>query len=282
MSEKINVNGVEVELDTSDKESDQNKYIDDVLNGIEDQLQIMSEKANDQETNEPEHNDSEEVISSKGSIYVSYNTIMLLLVTMIPIIQLCAIIGATAKTCMIVFFVGTVIEITFYMIINDPTMLIVECIFGIVCAGILTMGVPHGLIGDDVNTKSVMKIYTLNMNTPKKYVTDVNISEKEIIDMCKGKFVYYYKYGCPDCVDIYTDLTALLEEKGCEVIAIETRSDFGKKMLNQYPAYEVPAGLVITKDGNYQIETLYKKSTDGTKSVIDMEHISKLLEAIGD
>lgn len=103
---------------------------------------------------------------------------------------------------------------------------------------------------------------------------DVSEPESKLPDDLTGAIIIYYRYGCPDCAATRDDIVESFRYID-NVYWIATRSETGVKLREKYPVADVPAGLVIEKNGEFAEITLYKK-VDG-KSVIDMDNVSLLI-----
>lgn len=283
---KIVLETEKIKVSCDIKEEDNNNgYIDAVLENANDNIERAArENKKEIETkneNEVENKDGKDS-NNFSKIVKAIKIITLIIIIGIPFVQIGLMIKASAITYFIYAILLTIILIVFEKSIGEHSMMFVSIIMIGISALIVGNGYMHGLISEDLNKRSIMEIYDININTPKKY--DIDINEDEIVSELKGKFIYYYKYGCKDCKAIDTDIKALLKERGCEVINVETRSDLGKKLLKQYPVTEVPAGLVIKNKNEYEVRVLYheEKNNDEIKSVIDMENMNKLLEELED
>lgn len=102
--------------------------------------------------------------------------------------------------------------------------------------------------------------------------------ESVLPDNLDGGIIIYYRFGCPDCDAVYSDLSKQLENKN-NVYWVSTESEQGKTLLKAYPVNVVPSGIYIyrnkTQDLVYTKKILYNKSADIT---LNTAAIDRLLE----
>ena len=92
--------------------------------------------------------------------------------------------------------------------------------------------------------------------------------------------VIYYKFGCPDCEDIFEDLydkTYGLDD----IYWVSTQSKQGKKLLKKYPVKDVPTGIYIRGDtANKSLSYTQKKlhTTDSNgNTVLNIDALERLI-----
>ena len=151
-------------------------------------------------------------------------------------------------------------------------LIAVLCFMGIISMSILNVvGLSHGMHTNDM---SLPKTITSVMNSP----SEDNLPENK--DELKGCIIIYYKFGCPDCEDIYTDLKNALNGHD-KIYWVSTESTQGKELLKEYPVSDVPTGVYIRKNSyssalKFTKKCLYTK-TDG-KTVLDTKGLNRLFE----
>lgn len=129
----------------------------------------------------------------------------------------------------------------------------------------------HG-VGSDMQKQSIGKIITGIQNSPK---------EDKLPDDLTGCIIIYYKFGCPDCEAIYTELKEKLSDKP-NVYWIASRSIQGKKLLGSYPVEKVPTGVYIYKNPNknatsFVQKQLYEKD-ENNNTILVNDNLNRLLE----
>lgn len=284
-------NGSVVIPNLDDRDDSYNDYIESIianteaslqneqLVSVEDNINNVHENNTDFQKNTSEDSilSSDDELPEKKSTdkalrkLTIFEIIVIAFLILLPMIQILFVCTVSAK----IYIIYTAISLLFVVLLSisckQYQMVAVHIVIAVWSAFVIFTGFRHGMITSDLSSKSIFKLSQINQNTPKK-------SKELSLDDLHNKFIYYYKYGCKDCLTIETQLDALLAENGCEVIPIETRSDFGKKMLESYPIDEVPAGLVIKEDGSFVIRVIYD-SIDG-KSCINDGRIYELFNAL--
>lgn len=179
------------------------------------------------------------------------------------------------------YFIYSLISLVFVILLSHGckqySMVFVHIAMMAMSLFIVISGFDYGMISDDLSKRSVLKISYLNSNTPTMMDYD-DMTEEEIFDEFYGKFIYLYKYGCSDCTAIDSQMDALFEVNGYDLVAIETRSDIGKKMIDLFPVEEVPAGVILHADGTHTKRVLHTVEND--EIVISKQKLADLLNAL--
>ena len=134
-------------------------------------------------------------------------------------------------------------------------IVIIGLIMSIAISSAITFStaIKHGMYKTDTPIAAMLKC---NEKTPV---------ESELPDDISGKLIIYYRYDCPDCHDTYDEMRKMCEAANVDPLWVSTRSQQGKKLMEDYPPTEVPAGLFIENTSNnnkneYNIEVLAKSS----------------------
>ena len=110
--------------------------------------------------------------------------------------------------------------------------------------------IKYGAFGD---FRKVETISSVMEHTDKGYIESDNIPED-----LRGSIVIYFKYGCPDCAGIHDELVELLQKyPDNRIYFVSTRSETGKKILEQYHIDVVPSAIYVPYNGYHHIEILY-------------------------
>lgn len=103
--------------------------------------------------------------------------------------------------------------------------------------------------------------------------------ESVLPDKLDGSIIIYYRFGCPDCDAVYSDLSEYLKNKN-NVYWVSTESEQGKTLLKAYPVDVVPSGIYIyrnkTQDLVYIKKILYNKSADITLNTASIDRLLEL------
>lgn len=110
----------------------------------------------------------------------------------------------------------------------------------------------------------------------KSPVMDRNINFDQ-----QGNILIYYRFGCEDCEAVYDSLKAEIAGKE-NIYWVASRQSEGQKLLQKYAVSEVPAGVIIQKDGMYisymLCDFVYDK-LDGTSKIrLNTDVLNRLLE----
>ena len=150
-----------------------------------------------------------------------------------------------------------------------PSLVAVVIIANLITTGIgYKTAVDHGLYTTDI---SVAKMFTGIEKSP--------IPDKYDETKAKGKILLFYKFGCNDCEAIYDDLSKTVSD--ADVLWISTRSDTGKKLVEEYKIEEVPSGVYVRENAYndalpYTKKLLYTVNADG-ETKFDKTAIDRLL-----
>lgn len=93
----------------------------------------------------------------------------------------------------------------------------------------------------------------------------VGFTESENIpDDLRGCLIFYFKYGCPDCGAIHDEFMDYIKTNSIKnIYFVSSRSERGKKLLEQYPVDEVPAIVYVrikeSEISKTYTEVLYEK-----------------------
>lgn len=300
----------------TDREEDENDYIERVLDNAQDSIEAAKakqqeeaqKKSNEEPEPEPEQIDEEQikeetytegVLSSSDKVIevksddsiksesetekktlrklTKFEKALICILMLLPAIEILLLVVAPAN----IYFVYTGISLLFVLSISwgfkQYSMVFVHVAILVMSLFIVFSGREHGMVAGDLAKRSITNLSYVNSNTPKAVSFD-KMTDKEIRDKFKGKFIYYYKYGCKDCIAINAQLESFFEGNDYEMVAVETRSNLGKEMLKSYPVDEVPAGLIFENDGSYLKSVLY--NTKGGESVIDNKKLKGLLRKL--
>lgn len=264
----------------SNESDDNNEYIEKVLDNAKDSIEKAKAEERTSETKKKsvDININEEKTEEGKRKLVLFEKIIIGIFVTLPLIQVILLFAVTARTYFI-YSVIAFILITFLSVsCKQYSMMFVDIAIIAMSLIIVLSGFSHGMNTEDLSKKSVTRILYLNSNT-QNTVTYEDLSAKEIKETLSGKFIYYYKYGCKDCLAVETQIISLVEAQGYELVPVETRSDFGRQLLDLYNVNEVPAGLVISDDGTYDVRVLYTKD-ENDNDVVDTEQIGYLFERL--
>lgn len=291
---KIDMGDVTVTIPNLMSESEKNNdYIDKVLENVDYDLEndnIESDSAekpiisDDKVSTNPDVVD--EILSSKQNdensgkrILSKLEKILFAIVVILPVAQMIAMFAVPLNVyivCSIVFFI--LIGLASFLL-GQYSMVGVEIALISASVFMVYTGFDHGLTKSHFETKSLMNVQQLNNKTPE-YVEYEGLTEEEIVKEFSGKLIYYYRYGCADCSAIHDKLELFMKSSEYEMVAIETRTDFGKQMLDLYGVDEVPAGIVIMNDGTYRAALLCK--TEDGKQDLDVKNLYYLFDLLAE
>lgn len=110
----------------------------------------------------------------------------------------------------------------------------------------------------------------------KSPVMDRNINFDQ-----QGNILIYYRFGCEDCEAVYDSLKAEIVGKE-NIYWVASRQSEGQKLLQKYAVSEVPAGVIIQKDGMYisymLCDFVYDKLDGTSKIQLNTDVLNRLLE----
>ena len=99
---------------------------------------------------------------------------------------------------------------------------------------------------------------------------------ERIPDDLSGCIIVFYKDTCPDCQATMAEIREALKGTN-DVFFLDSQSETGKEIRNQYPIHEVPSAIYVhTADDNYTMYILYEKTDQGT--VTNFEAIDRIIE----
>lgn len=92
-----------------------------------------------------------------------------------------------------------------------------------------------------------------------------------------GSLIFYFRYGCDDCETIFDQLQSYKNNPDYKIYWVNTRSDQGLSLREQYPIQKTPSGVYISQDGtkNYTY-ILYTKDSSGN-TILDEKNLNRLL-----
>lgn len=285
----FNIGDTTITIPEINSKKDNDEYINKVLEGVVLSPEDNSDKngLNETQNKNTEINNIDAEIkndNSKGLRKLAkFEKILMAIIIIVPLIQILLYVKVPANKYFIYCGISLLLVGTLSALMKQYSMLFVTGAFTILSVLIAVSGISHGLMKEDLSKRTMFRISYLNSYTPKK--CEYSKLDDETISELKGKFIYYYKYGCADCLGVQRKLDSFLESKGYDVVCVETRSDFGKELREKYPIEEVPAGLVIEDDNSGFRRVIYKADENGA-SILDtkalLEVFNKLDKIKGD
>lgn len=107
------------------------------------------------------------------------------------------------------------------------------------------------------------------------------VMDKSINFDQQGNILIYYRFGCEDCEAVYDSLKAEIAGKE-NIYWVASRQSEGQKLLQKYAVSEVPAGVIIQKDGMYisymLCDFVYDKLDGTSKIQLNTDVLNRLLE----
>lgn len=95
----------------------------------------------------------------------------------------------------------------------------------------------------------------------------------------KGKLVIFYRFGCRDCMAIHDELLDCLSDiDQDDIYYVNSRSDQGRKLLEQFPVQTVPSGIYIGHNVKYVAKQLFIANNNEVK--LDPQNLARLLELL--
>ena len=82
-------------------------------------------------------------------------------------------------------------------------------------------------------------------------ITDINSKtpdEDKLPSDTKGSIIILYKYGCPDCSDIYDDLNKAIKDNNTKVYFITSGSPEGQKFVQDGNITNVPTAIYVRNE----------------------------------
>lgn len=98
----------------------------------------------------------------------------------------------------------------------------------------------------------------------------------------KGDIIILYKYGCPDCGAIYSDLEHYLDENGATNIKyINANTEKGRELYNEYQIQWVPTAIYIYQTDGHSTngQTVRLDEVSNGQTVLDTENLDILINA---
>jgi len=222
---------------------------------------------------EPENNEDKPKLRKLAK----FEKLIICSLIMVSLIQLISIFAVPALACLVISAVCLILIVALSYSCKQYSMLFVSILLIAIPVAILMTGETHGLIKDDLSSKSILRLNYLNSNTHE--AADYGeMTDEEIVQRFAGKFIYYYKYTCKDCVAVNSQLEAIVKSQDYEMIPVETRSDLGKQLLTAFPVNEVPSGLVISEDGTGITRILY--AVENGETVFQTDELLSLFDKI--
>lgn len=97
---------------------------------------------------------------------------------------------------------------------------------------------------------------------------DTPVDESETTSPDQTDVVYaFYRFGCPDCEEIYDELNDWADENDIDLTWVSTRSDKGRALFNSTAVDQVPAIEVINKDGENLARVVYSVDPFTNKAI---------------
>lgn len=297
--EKNSINGINITLQQNmfrTKEENENDYIDKVLENAKDNIEKAkqeNEKCNNKTETESKNESRNKKLEKLIDDYVDkpveetttgerqllrFEKYFIGLLVILPLIQLILLAVAPGTIWAVYTVISFVLIVFMSKGLKQYSMLFTDILLIAIAVFYIGTGFSHGLQWKDFNTKTIIKIGYINGNTQKK-IEYKGLTNEELKKKVTGKFIYYYKYGCKDCLAVETEIMSILNSKNIDVVPIETRTETGQQLLSMYKVGEVPAGLVINKDGTYEARVLYTKDEKG-KDNLDKKQLSVLLDEL--
>lgn len=258
--------------DSNNDEEKKNEYIDSLLKNLPEYVWTMEDQKEEPTENKEIVNENESQKKQRKLSKIDF--IMLFLIILFELLQWIFLVILPARIFIITFVLGFFIVLGLSYLCNQYQMMFVQFTLLFVVSATMIGGWRRGLRNEQLSKMSMTRITYINQHTPVK---TSHYSDDEL----KNKFIYYYRYGCSDCMATDNVIKGILKENKVDVINIETRSKIGKHMLKKYPVTEVPSGLVIHKDGSYTTSVLYEKDKAG-KPIVSTNGIQKLLKLLKD
>ncbi len=97
-------------------------------------------------------------------------------------------------------------------------------------------------------------------------------------DLISGSIVIFYRYGCTDCMAVFSDMEDAVSSSGITVYHIPTRSEKGELLRQTVQIPAVPTGVYYGYDGRVYIYPLDKKENGQT--VFNTESWEKLMALV--
>lgn len=113
---------------------------------------------------------------------------------------------------------------------------------------VIISAVYHGADTESLNKFGIIRTIQAIIKSP------ISDHSNEIAK--KGNIIIYYRFGCKDCENIYSELKKCTDATQ-NIYFIATRQRTGKELLKQYPVDKVPTGIII-QENTYTAYILYE------------------------
>lgn len=142
----------------------------------------------------------------------------------------------------------------------------------IAMAFIYSQGAQRGMTMDDWKTMSLGEVITANDKTP---VSQTLPSDRN------GDIVILYKYNCPDCEAIYSQLDNAIRDTGAkDVHFIASSSETGRELIKEGDIPTAPTGIYLRHEAlnNGSAMTHIPLATsNGNETVLDTAALRRLV-----
>lgn len=144
-------------------------------------------------------------------------------------------------------------------------LVIITAVYAVFVVPTFVTALSHGMYKIDT---SLSDMSYNNAHTPP---------ESKLPDDYKHKLIIYYRYDCHDCHAVFEDLKK--ETADYDVYWVSTRSEQGKKLMEEFPPQEVPTGVVITESDSGKTEHLMRPlgKLENDMTVLDFRNLQELL-----
>lgn len=124
----------------------------------------------------------------------------------------------------------------------------------------------HGATFDDFKRYSIADLVYHYENTPEDQSGIVSVKQEDgTIDDC---LLVFYKFDCPDCTASYKNINDLLSNSGREYYWVESRSDLGSQLSDEYGIWWVPS-VALCYEGDKVIQCNHREvNEDGNTNVV--------------
>ena len=142
----------------------------------------------------------------------------------------------------------------------------------IAMAFIYSQGAQRGMTMDDWKTMSLGKAITANDKTP---VSQTLPSDRN------GDIVILYKYNCPDCEAIYSQLDDAIRDTGAkDVHFIASSSETGRELIKEGDIPTAPTGIYLRHEAlnnGSAITHIPLAMSNGNETVLDTAALKRLV-----
>lgn len=136
----------------------------------------------------------------------------------------------------------------------------------------------HGMTDEMMSEITTLTMARHINETPIESTLPDDINELE------DSIIIYYRFDCPSCATIYSDLekivtTQLENYPDSEIYWVSTRSKQGEELLTSYPVNEVPSAVYVhnEEDKGYTVKELTQTDNQNNES-LNIENINRLFE----